>query len=473
MLTDEQSNAIDAVCKKLTPTQAIDLGDHIQALRSIQWDLATVPADAPAVHRMAEQEPNDPHLVKLLRNVCHYADRVCGMLRSGGWPGKAEALESRIKAVIEYDTANPFKTHAPEGISYDHLLELAKMSGLVGAYSVKAVNDKIVGYARVVLNDVAVQEAFVRANWAAPLPRTSDAAALTEEDVERQYRDGVHVGSGLPRGSCPCGFCAKHRHGFNQGDAATRSAEPAQEVAQGDERAAFEAWWASTMPKQYRADALRLIAQSRQGDGEYGLIKAQEAWEGWQARATALQATAPAGFFDVVFDGPPSRESGRFVEVEDEQGRSFEAGEWIDRGDGLWALRIARSTPQPATMPPLADAMRAVLRNERCVYGSEDELYAALCEAAQADQRMSDVDGVLCAAVDRFDALMSSLDGCTDGGCVISPPKGMHTNGGCRCVRNSMKMQRAMFAAKGLRDAIDAARAASSTAEIERKGGAT
>jgi hypothetical protein len=40
--------------------------------------------------------------------------------------------------------------------------------------------------------------------------------ALTTEDVERQYRDGVHIGSGLPRATCPCGFCQKHRYGFNQ-----------------------------------------------------------------------------------------------------------------------------------------------------------------------------------------------------------------------------------------------------------------
>lgn len=45
---------------------------------------------------------------------------------------------------------------------------------------------------------------------------------------------------------------------------------------------------------------------------------------------------------DVVFDGPPSHESGRFVEVEDLDGRSMSVGEWIDRGDGLWALRINR-----------------------------------------------------------------------------------------------------------------------------------
>ncbi|WP_369055010.1 hypothetical protein [Burkholderia gladioli] len=45
-----------------------------------------------------------------------------------------------------------------------------------------------------------------------------EAVALTEEDVERQYdSNGIHIGSGLPRATCPCGFCARHRHGFNQG----------------------------------------------------------------------------------------------------------------------------------------------------------------------------------------------------------------------------------------------------------------
>lgn len=48
------------------------------------------------------------------------------------------------------------------------------------------------------------------------------------------------------------------------------------------------------------------------------------------------------GYLDVVFDGPPNHESGRFVEVEDETGKSINAGEWIDRKDGLWALRIKR-----------------------------------------------------------------------------------------------------------------------------------
>jgi hypothetical protein len=43
-------------------------------------------------------------------------------------------------------------------------------------------------------------------------------------------------------------------------------------------------------------------------------------------------------YLDVVFDGPPSHESGRFIEVE-HNGRSINAGEWIEK-DGLWYLRI-------------------------------------------------------------------------------------------------------------------------------------
>ena len=43
---------------------------------------------------------------------------------------------------------------------------------------------------------------------------------------------------------------------------------------------------------------------------------------------------------NIIFDGPPAPESGRFIEVETDDGRSINAGEWTQREDGLWALRI-------------------------------------------------------------------------------------------------------------------------------------
>jgi hypothetical protein len=56
----------------------------------------------------------------------------------------------------------------------------------------------------------------------------------------------------------------------------------------------------------------------------------------------APQPAQTGDYIDVVFDGPPSHESGRFVECEDPDGKSVNAGEWIDRGNGLWALRIKK-----------------------------------------------------------------------------------------------------------------------------------
>lgn len=45
-----------------------------------------------------------------------------------------------------------------------------------------------------------------------------------------------------------------------------------------------------------------------------------------------------------VFDGPPGPECGRFVECETPDGRSVNAGEWHERPDGFWELRVAALT---------------------------------------------------------------------------------------------------------------------------------
>src|SRR4051812_46878372 len=51
----------------------------------------------------------------------------------------------------------------------------------------------------------------------------------------------------------------------------------------------------------------------------------------------------PSRYFDVVFDGPPSPEMPRLVEVEDENGKSIDFGEWTQRPDGYWVLRFPRA----------------------------------------------------------------------------------------------------------------------------------
>lgn len=60
-----------------------------------------------------------------------------------------------------------------------------------------------------------------------------------------------------------------------------------------------------------------------------------------------------SAYIDVVFDGPPGPQSGRFVEVEDDEGRSIKFGEWIQRRDGYWILRFRLSGSTVAPASPL------------------------------------------------------------------------------------------------------------------------
>ena len=43
---------------------------------------------------------------------------------------------------------------------------------------------------------------------------------------------------------------------------------------------------------------------------------------------------------NILFDGPPGPEAGRFVEAVTDDGKGISIGEWIEREDGLWSLRI-------------------------------------------------------------------------------------------------------------------------------------
>jgi hypothetical protein len=52
-----------------------------------------------------------------------------------------------------------------------------------------------------------------------------------------------------------------------------------------------------------------------------------------------LTCTPYTATVDFVFDGPPGPEAGRFVEVEVE-GKSIRLGEWSQRVDGYWVLRV-------------------------------------------------------------------------------------------------------------------------------------
>jgi hypothetical protein len=59
--------------------------------------------------------------------------------------------------------------------------------------------------------------------------------------------------------------------------------------------------------------------------------------------------TAMSDHVDIVFDGPPGPQSPRLIEVENANGKGIRFGEWIDREDGRWVLRIRSSDfgPRP------------------------------------------------------------------------------------------------------------------------------
>jgi hypothetical protein len=76
-------------------------------------------------------------------------------------------------------------------------------------------------------------------------------------------------------------------------------------------------------------------------DEHEALLDAEYAFA--QRVSVALNNSTPTRELRIVFDGPPSHESGRFVEVEDEHGHGVNAGEWRERPDGLWELVILRS----------------------------------------------------------------------------------------------------------------------------------
>lgn len=65
----------------------------------------------------------------------------------------------------------------------------------------------------------------------------------------------------------------------------------------------------------------------------------------------------------IRFDGPPGPVSGRFIEVEDEQGRGVKVGEWKQDGTD-WLLIIPYNQ---AELLKALDAVRLIAENEPTV----------------------------------------------------------------------------------------------------------
>jgi len=107
----------------------------------------------------------------------------------------------------------------------------------------------------------------------------------------------------------------------------------------------------------------------------------------------------------VVFDGPPGPQSGRFIEVETPDGRGVNAGEWHEREDGYWELRITR--PAPKADGALVGELRDILavQKSHCDW-THDKAVAGFMEANGAT--------ILAALSDRDLVLEGLLRECRD-----------------------------------------------------------
>lgn len=54
---------------------------------------------------------------------------------------------------------------------------------------------------------------------------------------------------------------------------------------------------------------------------------------------------------NIVFDGPPSHKSGRFIEVENLDGASISVGTWFESANGLWNLQLVVEVPDLVVDP--------------------------------------------------------------------------------------------------------------------------
>jgi hypothetical protein len=108
-----------------------------------------------------------------------------------------------------------------------------------------------------------------------------------------------------------------------------------------------------------------------------------------------MESFAP---INVIFDGPPGPEGGRFIEIETDDGRSICIGEWSRRHDGNWALRIvalphATSTPMPV-LPRQTCLVCCVLAGGHVPGFTDRAIYKATACVEGPDWSITDDNGV-------------------------------------------------------------------------------
>ena len=78
--------------------------------------------------------------------------------------------------------------------------------------------------------------------------------------------------------------------------------------------------------------------------------------------------------------------------------------------------------------------------------GAIDGAMEAVCQEVERQAaelaKFKALAETLAGALEQYDQGCAAIGGCSDGYCVIQRPKGMHTNGGCRCSDDRNRMRR-------------------------------
>ena len=125
--------------------------------------------------------------------------------------------------------------------------------------------------------------------------------------------------------------------------------------------------------------------------------------------------------FFIVFDGPPSHESGRFVEVETEHGISISAGKWTQR-DGFWLLGPFQEASDDSEL--LSSANRALAEQLRLSNTFRLALQALLELQNVPDKNCSCHISPPCNDCVEFDALREAIEDAN-----LAVGKGIAANG--------------------------------------------
>ena len=133
----------------------------------------------------------------------------------------------------------------------------------------------------------------------------------------------------------------------------------------------------------------------------------------------------------LLFDGPPGPECGRFVESEDENGKSINAGEWSQQGE-YWVLTI----PGDPELKADRDRLQAELAEARKEVGKWRSDYDALAEVSRGCINVAETDR---------DALKRENDALSEQNAELNR----------QGVRDSERLERVRKAAGNLLTAVD------------------